>query len=105
MFDPLDEQYRYCMYCKADCWPEPENQKHDLSCPMETGLYPVDDDTIYHEGCCGQCGITFQPGDFEMNIDMETGKVVARFENNKCYEVVCVSCGTAINILGVKYEG
>lgn len=104
MFDPLDEQYRWCIYCKADCWPEPEHQKHDSNCPMETGLYPVDDDTIEHEGCCGQCAIPFEPGDFEMNVDMETGKIVSQFENNKSYEVICVSCATAISVLGVKYE-
>lgn len=104
MFDPLDEQYRYCIYCKADCWPDPAYQQHDKTCPFETGLYPVDDDTIAHEGCCSQCSVPFVPGDFEMNVDMKTGKVVKRFEPDKWYEIVCVGCATALDVLGADYE-
>jgi hypothetical protein len=104
MFDALDEKYRWCIYCKADCWLELENQRHDKTCPFETGLFPVDSDTIERGGCCGQCSTPFELDDFEMNVDMKTGEIVSKFEPYRSYEIVCVGCATAIKVLGVKYE-
>lgn len=102
MFDPLDERYRWCIHCSADCWPEPEYQKHDEYCPFVTGLWPVMEEDLKLGMCCGQCMKAFQSGDVYMHINMETALPQSRpAEMN---EIVCVGCATAISILGAKYE-
>ncbi len=87
-FDSLDPAYRRCVYCGADCWPEPENQRHHESCPTVSGLYPVRAaDLVPHGfGCC-RCPVTFRVGDRYVLIGTAT---VPEFG-----EVVCVGCGAA----------
>lgn len=73
-FDPLDERYRWCIYCQADCWPEPENQRHQDDCPLVTGLYPVDQDMVERGAQCGYgdgCGHVFQLGEFYMATEVK----------------------------------
>lgn len=91
MFDELDEQYRYCVYCKADCWLEPENQIHGKECPINTGLFPIDKMMLVTNACCMYCPYIFSEGDLYMLV-------------NETNDVVCIGCATAINILGAKYE-
>lgn len=45
-FDPMDEAFRWCVFCKADCWPDPEFQSHDDDCPNVTGIFPIDERTM-----------------------------------------------------------
>ncbi len=90
MFDELNEQYRYCIYCEADCWLEPENQQHITDCPFNTGLWPIEDFMLRTEACCMYCPYIFEPGDVYMMVN----------DN----EVVCVGCATAIKVLGAQYE-
>lgn len=79
-FDPADEDHRWCIYCLADCWLEPENQQHQNDCPQTTGLYPVttvDLDMPGGFGCC-DCPDPFGVGDHYVVQD-ET--------------VLCLGCG------------
>lgn len=101
MFDPLDEKYRWCIYCEADCWPEPENRKHAQDCPSTTNLWPVTQDDINMQMCCSQCPYEFNLGDFTMCVDFHTGELTTTAIVSS---VVCIGCGAAINILGEQYE-
>lgn len=86
-FDPLDERYRWCFYCKADCWPEAENQQHKDACPSVTGLFPVDQDDVDRGAECGKgCGHVFQLGECYMDTEVE--------ENgpDKTATVACIAC-------------
>jgi hypothetical protein len=73
--DPLGEKYRWCIYCKADCWPEKENQQHADDCPQMTGLYPVDQRMLDNQVRCGYgedgCGYVFQSGDIYTMTEVE----------------------------------
>lgn len=102
MFDSLSERYRWCIYCKADCWPEPEHQKHNVDCPMATGLWPITEDDYNMDMCCGMCSEKFEMGEHSMQFDLHTHEVVLRGD---MLEVICIGCAAAISILGVKYEG
>lgn len=102
MFDSLSEQYRWCIYCKADCWPEPEHQKHNPDCPMTTGVYPVTDDDYNMEMCCSMCSERFEQGSSNIVIDIVTGEVSP---HALISTVICIGCAAAISVLGVKYEG
>jgi len=92
-YDPLDPAYRWCVYCGADCWPEPECQQHRESCPAVTGLYLVRDaDLVPHGfGCC-RCPVTFWVGDRYVLIGLGTARPATGPELG---EVVCVGCGAA----------
>ena len=82
VIDPLDPAYRWCVYCGADCWPEPEAQRHHRDCPVRTGLYPVRAAEIgpYGFRCC-RCPVVLAVGDCYVLIGSEA---------------VCVGCGTAV---------
>ena len=84
-FDPLDPAYRWCVYCGADCWPEPEAQRHHRDCPARTGLYPVRAAEIgpYGFRCC-RCPVVLAVGDCYVLIGSEA---------------VCVGCGTGCALL------
>jgi hypothetical protein len=89
-FDPLDEKYRWCIYCQADCWPEPENQQHAADCPRTTGLFPVTQDMVDNrvECCYGDngCGHVFQLGEFYMDTEVETNGP------DTVVTVACIGC-------------
>jgi hypothetical protein len=96
-YNPLDEKWRWCYYCKADCWPEPENQQHGSDCPMVTGLWPIteqDEDPWtkgFYSRCC-TCSEPFNLGDTYVLVDVETDKA-SRLPD--CGEVTCVGCAVA----------
>ncbi|PWK81692.1 hypothetical protein C8D88_116103 [Lentzea atacamensis] len=95
-FDPLDEKYRWCVYCQADCWPEPENQRHDSECPTNTGIYPVRAEDALPTGDLGACTACSQPfalGDFYVHVSDESGLVVSRPEVDSRSWIACVPCG------------
>jgi hypothetical protein len=79
------DQYRWCIYCQADCWLEPENQQHTPSCPTLTGVYPVLPPGV---GCTA-CHVRLHPGDVYTLADVDTETV------NGCQSgfVVCLGCG------------
>lgn len=86
-FEPLDEKYRWCVYCGADCWPEPENQQHKGDCPSVTGLWPVSQEDVERGASCGkECGHVFQLGEYYMHTEVE--------ENgpDKVVTVACIAC-------------
>lgn len=91
-FDPLDEKYRWCIWCQADCWPEPENRQHKADCPSVTGIYPVDQDMLDREARCGYgedgCGYVFKPGDFYMDTEVSTNGP------DKYCTVACIGCAS-----------
>lgn len=91
--DPLDDAFRWCVYCCADCWPEPENQRHADTCPTRTGLYPVTEqerDPAGGHGCCTACADPFLPGDHYVLVDDATGRTAPAPDAGW---VVCVGCG------------
>jgi hypothetical protein len=102
MYDSLDEQYRYCVHCSADCWPEPANQKHAMDCPTSTGIYPMDAQEKEYGMICDQCDKDIE--DYYGYIDMNTGNPVTRAGAGDIVECVCLGCIAAISILGVSYE-
>lgn len=93
-FDPLDDRFRWCIYCGADCWPEPDNQNHDLDCPMTTGLYPItsaDLDPWGGYGSCCLCHVPFGVNDLYMLIDDNTGHARTGVPSAMSW-VVCLGC-------------
>lgn len=93
-FDPLDPSLRYCVYCEADCWPEPENQQHAESCPFVTGIYPVRDlgpDGTY--GQCTACTAQFLEGEYYVLVSDTTGRQVVRAGSGETCWVACLGCG------------
>lgn len=89
-FDPLDERYRWCIYCNADCWPEPENQQHKDDCPSVTGLFPVDQEMVdLGAECGGGCGHVFQLGEFYMDTQVEQNGP------DKSCVVACIGCASS----------
>lgn len=90
IFDALADEFRWCVYCKADCWPEPENRRHSADCPQSTGLYPVDQDMVDRDARCGYgdgtCGHVFQLGEVYMHTEVEV-------DGGDTYATVaCVGC-------------
>lgn len=95
-FNPLDDKYRWCIYCQADCWPEHENQRHGEDCPVNTGIYPIRADEALPTGdlgCCTACSHPFALGDFYVHVSDETGQVVSRPAPESRTWVACVPCG------------
>lgn len=95
-YNPLDPQYRYCVYCGTDCWPEPENRQHAADCPTTTGIYPVRDQDRLPDGslgACTACGAPFVVGDFYAHISDETGAVVNNPAEDSTSWVACLPCG------------
>lgn len=93
-YDPLDEKWRWCYYCKADCWPEPDNQRHASDCPTVTGLYPVteQDEDPWIKGTYGACCACLRPfalGDRYVLIDVDTNRPATSPTRS---EVTCVGC-------------
>lgn len=91
-FDPLADALRWCVHCRADCWPEPANQRHTPSCPTVTGLYPVTEQERHPEhglGCCTACSAEFEAGDVYVLVDDDTGRPAA---SPDCGWVVCLGC-------------
>lgn len=84
IYNPLDEKWRWCVYCNADCWPEVP--PHAKDCPLVTGLYPVDEDMLTNEVRCG-CGYVFQHGD--LYVETEVTKIGP---DTHCV-VACIGCG------------
>jgi hypothetical protein len=96
-FDPLDDQYRWCIYCRADCWPELEDQRHSPVCPDTTGLYPVDEQLLSCRGGCGSCGSIFRAGDVYMHIEQASAGL-------DTVEVACIYCA-ALAAFGAGLQG
>jgi hypothetical protein len=90
--DPLADEYRYCLYCEADCWPEPDNQRHGPECPDSTLVYPVDEPMLTFGARC-ECGHVFQRGDSYMHVE------VARSGPDLVVVVVCVGCAARAVLL------
>lgn len=91
-YDPLADQFRWCVYCQADCWPEPENQQHMPDCPTSTGLYPVlpqDINPWGDYGGCTACHTPFQLGDRYVLANPDTEQV----DGSTSGFVLCVGCG------------
>lgn len=91
-FDPLDDRYRWCVYCQADCWPDPDHQRHDDACPRTTGLYPVRAAELRPGEtailCC-RCDTTMALGELYALIDVETDRPTVHPDRG---EVVCIGC-------------
>jgi hypothetical protein len=34
-----EAKYRWCVYCKADCWVD--DPEHTTECPTSTGVFPI----------------------------------------------------------------
>lgn len=78
-YDPLDDKYRWCIYCGCDCWPD--DADHASDCPQTTGIYPVTPEDIGTQ-CC-DCGAEFQEGD---TYALQPSDV------DNFYCVVCAGC-------------
>lgn len=98
-FNPLDEQYRYCVYCQADCWPERENQQHKPDCPFNTGIYPVLEQDRHPSGdlgLCSACSSPFALGDMYVHISDETGIPVTNPAEGSTTWIACITCGITL---------
>lgn len=98
-YDHLADEYRWCVYCKADCWPEPENQQHQPDCASITGLYPVmptDLNPWGGYGDCSACHTPFALGDLYVIANMDTETV----DGSRSGYVVCVGCGSVAAPIG-----
>jgi hypothetical protein len=92
-FNPLDDKYRYCVYCFADCWPEPENQRHGPNCPVVTGLFPVMEMERLPDGTfggCSYCAVPLKLGDVYVLVNDDTGTVTKGRPTTGW--VVCLGC-------------
>lgn len=99
-FNPLDERLRWSIFCNADCWPEPENQRHDTNCPISTGIYTVsarDEDPWIKDtyGACCTCGEPFHLGDTYALVDVDTGKPAVR---PLAGEATCMGCAALAHV-------
>lgn len=93
-FDPLDPALRYCVYCQADCWPEPENRQHAGDCPTQTGVYPIleqDRNPWGNFGDCGGCHTPFTLGDLYVLADVRTETITGPAPEHGY--VRCLGCG------------
>lgn len=90
-FDSLDDKYRYCVYCRADCWPGEEFQVHELDCARLTGLFPVDVDLVAHGATCG-CGYVFKSGDFYLDSELDVSGA------DPVSVLVCVECALSVSL-------
>jgi len=96
-FNPLDEKYRWCIYCNADCWPEPQNQQHQANCPKNTGVYPVLEQDLQPYGCsCSACRTPFKLGDLYVLANVDSEKV----DGSASGYVVCLGCGATAAPIG-----
>jgi hypothetical protein len=94
-FDPLDERFRWCIFCKADCWPDREYQEHAEDCPSATNLWPVTGADLAYGLACIDCHVELNLGDFYAQVDVtEPGEEI------RCFEVVCIGCKAAHDLLG-----
>lgn len=102
-FDPLADEFRWCIYCKADCWPELENQQHADDCPSVTGLYPVDQEMLDLGVRCGygdaDCGHVFKRGEFYMETEVE------HHGPNKYVTVACIGCAAGESLMAPPSGG
>lgn len=92
LVDPLDDRLRWCVHCRADCWPDPAYQRHTDTCPTVTGLWPVTVDDIHPVwglGCCCACGAPFALGEHYTLVDDSTGLPAAEPDTGW---VVCAGC-------------
>lgn len=103
--DEHDDPFRFCIYCKADCYvDEPE---HTADCPQSTGLFPILDQDLgpkcsacgHQDGvCCGQCERPFALGDCYVLRDLQTNAVGFNTAEPKgldeapICEYLCLSC-------------
>lgn len=93
--DALDERYRHCIYCRADCWPEPGQRQHHKHCPVTLGLYPITwreaDPSGTPPRCCS-CSELFRFGDQYALLDADSGRPAVSPERG---EVVCLGCAAS----------
>lgn len=102
-FDPLDEKYRWCVYCKADCWPDPAYHADD--CPVTTGRYPVEEGRGLGPSACCRCDKEFPEGSFYRLI-LAPGEINDPEDDHefKTYLTVCEDCAMAVELLGASAE-
>jgi hypothetical protein len=84
------DAHRYCVYCSADCYLEPENQTHTTTCPVSTGLYPVGRAEVQVGMVCATCDQEFERGGFYVLANVTTGMVDQPSPEGG--GVMCVSC-------------
>lgn len=88
--EPAVEPALYtCPWCGAvECahcpWCGVSTPDHTLECPVELGIYPVDDETI-GTSCGGECGSVFVDGDQYAYEPNHEGRFTA----------VCLGCSAA----------
>lgn len=88
----MTDEFRWCVHCGADCWPDKDDQEHASDCPVTTGLWPVTmaelgmrgpDDPYAHGMVCMDCNTPFELGDVYALRPTDEGDV---------FEIVCVGC-------------
>jgi hypothetical protein len=100
-FDPLDDNWRWCVYCKADCWPDEPD--HDEDCPSVTGRYPIDhpaEKPAPPSECC-RCGHEFEKGRGEVyRLIRIAGDEDLDDHEYPTYESVCEDCAIRVELMG-----
>lgn len=92
----VDDAYRWCIYCGADCWLE--EPAHYALCPFEIGLFPVTEKEIRPHGfACVECGVEFKVGDVYVHRPLgiaDEVEILGLTQSFQAMECVCVGCGT-----------
>lgn len=92
----LDDEFRWCVYCGADCEPAPEEQRHAADCATVTGIYPLDEDDLAMHLACVDCGAAFQAGDSYLlrDADIADGAIGVP----PISFIVCLDCGWRLHL-------
>ena len=107
MSDELEDRYRWCVFCGADCWVSPEFQSHADDCPSVTGVFPVRGEELgglcescgepsRSMGCC-RCDHTFSLGEHYHRL-----RIPDTDDSMPGYEVVCAGCAAHAELSGSR---
>lgn len=101
MSDETEDRFRWCIYCKADCWLDAEDQEHATDCPQTTGVWPVTerdlgirgpDDPYAHGMKCMDCEADFKVGDHYTHRPIGDHPLLPGMDPIPGYEVICLGC-------------
>lgn len=108
----LEDPFRWCVYCGADCYPDADEQWHDEDCPSITGRYPIDHPNEKPEpphACC-RCEKEFERGKGQhYRLILAPGEDPdapdgTGFHDAKTYLVVCEDCAMQVDLLDEPRE-
>lgn len=113
--EPEGDRYRWCIFCKADCWLDEADQVHAAECPMSTGVWPITEREVRTHMCpactcedggmaCDDCHRAFVVGDGYMVVDYHSDVVWEPTVGDRPWwgVVICTGCAAARDLLEEK---